>query len=479
MNSNTSSPGDSGASPAGAPAAPLAKAPAGLGALPAGAPPGLEGLPAGLEGLAAAVAELAAGDPTQLGDALLAEQVLALRRLAEQLDAAWLRLLATLDARGAAGAEAGTQAPSTTAWLRATCRMSPGAAAQRVRTARALHRGPLAATARALAAGQVSYAHAATLADATHDLPAAKVAQAEPVLVDAARRLDPGRLRRLATHLRELVDPDTAEQHGRARLERRGLWLAATFDGMVAVDGLLDPEAGEAVQAALLPLARPAGPDDERTAAQRRADALGELARQALQTGRLPQEGGQRPQLTVTVDLASLLVDHSVSGTGGWGGTLPAETARRLACDATITRAVVHRHPDHATTHDGDAGDGGLAARLRHAIALLPAPLGAPTQLLDLGRATRVITPALRRALALRDGGCIAAGCDRPAPWTDAHHLAHWLHGGPTNLDNLILLCRTHHRAIHEHRWQLGREATSGQVTLAPPARRGHSPPAA
>src|SRR6266508_3683738 len=273
MNSNTSSPGDSGASPAGAPAAPLAKAPAGLGALPAGAPPGLEGLPAGLEGLAAAVAELAAGDPTQLGDALLAEQVLALRRLAEQLDAAWLRLLATLDARGAAGAEAGTQAPSTTAWLRATCRMSPGAAAQRVRTARALHRGPLAATARALAAGQVSYAHAATLADATHDLPAAKVAQAEPVLVDAARRLDPGRLRRLATHLREL----------------------------------LDPEAGEAVQAALLPLARPAGPDDERTAAQRRADALGELARQALQTGRLPQEGGQRPQLTVTVDLASLL----------------------------------------------------------------------------------------------------------------------------------------------------------------------------
>jgi len=112
-------------------------------------------------------------------------------------------------------------------------------------------------------------------------------------------------------------------------------------------------------------------------------------------------------------------------------------------------------------------------------VALLPPPLGAPTELLDLGRATRVITPALRRALALRDGGCAAVGCDRPPPWTDAHHLVHWLHGGPTSLDNLVLLCRTHHLAVHEHGWRLERDPVSGRVTLAPPARRGHSPPAA
>ena len=481
MNPNTSSPGDSGASPAGAPAAPPAEAPAGLGQLAAGAPPGLEGL-------AAAVAELLASDPDSLGDALLATQVLAMRRLTDQLDAVWLCRLATLDGRGAAGAEHGTQAPSTAAWLRASLRMSPGAAAQRVRTARVLHRGPLAATAAALAAVAVSYPHAAVLADTTCDLPAAKVAEAEPVLVEAARRLDPGRLRRLAIHLRDVIDPEKAEQRGRARLDRRGLWLTATVDGMVAVDGLLDPEAGEAAQAALAPLARPTGPDDARNAAQRRADALGELARQGLQTGRLPQAGGLRPQLTVTIDLASLLAgaNGGVGGVGGWGGTLPAETARRLACDATVTRAVVHRHPNHpnatsghANTHDGDAGDGGLAARLHDAITLLPPPLGAPTQLLDLGRATRVINPALRRALALRDGGCIAPGCDRPAPWTDAHHLVHWLHGGPTNLDNLILLCRTHHQAVHEHRWQLHRDPVSGQPTLAPPTCRSHSPPAA
>jgi hypothetical protein len=413
--------------------------------------------------------------------------VLALRRLVDQLEGAWLRRLAAVDARGAAGAEHGTSAPSTAGWLRATVRMSPGAAGQRVRAARALYRGPLRATARALAAGEVSYAHAATLADATADLPPTRVTQAEPVLVEAAGRLDPPRLRRLVTHLRDLVDPDRAEERSRARLDRRGLWLAPTFEGMVAVDGLLEPEAGEAVQAALAPLARPTGPDDDRTAAQRRADALGELARQALQAGRLPQGGGLRPQLTVTVELASLLAGpgSGVGGVGGWGGTQPAETTRRLACDATVTRAIVRRHPHHPThALDGAMGSsategGGLAARLHHAVALLPPPLGAPTQLLDLGRATRVVTPALRRALAVRDGGCAAPGCDRPPPWTDAHHLAHWLYGGSTRLDNLILLCRRHHRAVHEGRWQLARDPASGQVTLAPPARRGHSPPAA
>jgi hypothetical protein len=439
-------------------------------------------LPARL--LAAAIAELAACDLAEHGDAALAAEVLALRRLADQLDGAWLRLLAAVDARGAAGAEAGVNSGSTAGWLRAALRMSPATAARAVRAARALHRGALSATAHALARGEVSVEHAVVLADTTHDLPVARVAEAEGVLVDAARRLDPGRLRRLTTHLRGVLDPDTAEQRARARLDRRGLWLSATYDGMVAVDGLVDPEAGETVRSALLPLARPAGPDDDRSAAQRRADALADLARQALQAGRLPRGGGLRPQVTVTVELASLLARHGgIGGTGGWGGILQGETVRRLCCDATLTRAIVHRHPSHAN-HPGQAGvvdggwDGGLAARLHRAVTLLPAPLGAPTQLLDLGRATRLISPALRRALTVRDGGCVAAGCDRPAPWTDAHHLVHWLEGGATSLDNLVLLCRTHHRAVHEGGWRLVRHPTSGQRILAQPACR-RSPPAA
>src|SRR6266540_2871286 len=327
MNSNTSTLRGPGASVAGAPAT----VPAGVEELPMGMLPGVEGM-------AAAIGAFTARDPDQLGDALVAAQLVAVRRLAEQLEAGWLRLLAVVDARGAGGAEQGGCAPSTQAWLRAACRLSAAAAGQRVRTARALHRGPLAATARALADGEVSYAHAAVLADATGDLPPARVAEAEPVLVDAARNVDPARLRRLATHLRDVLDPDGGEERGRARLERRGLWLAGTFEGMVAVKGLLDAGAGEAAMAALAPLARPTGPDDQRSAAQRRADAFGELARQALQAGNLPQEGGLRPQLTVTADLASLLASSgSVNRVGGWGGVLPPETVRRLACDATVT----------------------------------------------------------------------------------------------------------------------------------------------
>jgi len=217
---------------------------------------------------------------------------------------------------------------------------------------------------------------------------------------------------------------------------------------MVAVDGLLEPEAGETLLAALEPLARPATAEDDRSGAQRRADALAELARRALEGGRLPHSGGVRPQVTVTVDLASLLGEAGPGGEGGWVGPLPVETARRLACDAAVTRVLVTRH------HDDDTGDdhsGDLPARLRTAMALLPAALGgAPTQPLEVGRATRVVSPAQRTALAVRDGGCRWPGCDRPPAWCEAHHLRHWLHGGATDLGNLVLLCRAHHRAMHE-----------------------------
>jgi len=84
-------------------------------------------------------------------------------------------------------------------------------------------------------------------------------------------------------------------------------------------------------------------------------------------------------------------------------------------------------------------------------MALLPPTLGgAPSQPLNLGRATRVIQPAQRHALAVRDRGCVFPACDRPLSWCDAHHLWHWIDGGPTNLNNLALLCRAHHRIVHE-----------------------------
>jgi hypothetical protein len=120
----------------------------------------------------------------------------------------------------------------------------------------------------------------------------------------------------------------------------------------------------------------------------------------------------------------------------------------------------------------------GLTDRLQLAAALLPPVLGgAPTQPLDLGRTTRVVSPAQRTALAVRDGGCVFAGCDRPLEWCEAHHLWHWLDGGPTDLDNLALLCRAHHRAVHEGGWRLIR-GPDGRLTASPPHRSRRRQPA-
>jgi hypothetical protein len=441
-------------------------------------PPG--SLPDGVAALEAAVDVLTTEDRSGLTEGVRAERVLRLRRLLDRQEGHWLNELADLDARGAAGADRGTPAASTASWLRNRLRMGASAATSSVRTARALFRGPLTKTAQALCAGELSVAHAAALAHGTSDLPDQTAAKAEPVLVEAACRLDPPRLRRLVAHLQQATDPEVADAQAERRHERRGLWLAPTLDGDIALQGLLDPEAGQTVMAALEPLARPANADDPRSGDQRRADALTELARRALEGGQLPQTGGVRPQLTVVVDLDSLLGQDAIGGDAGWAGPLSSEACRRLACDGALTRVVVTRHPgdDHGGgRHDPD-DEHGLAARLQAAMALLPPILGgAPSQPLDVGRSSRVITPAQRSALAVRDGGCVFPDCARPLSWCEGHHLVHWLDSGPTDLDNLVLLCRQHHRAIHDGGWQLTR-GPDGHLTATPPDRpRRHPPP--
>jgi Domain of unknown function (DUF222) len=293
-------------------------------------PTGTDGLAAlagvdGLTILARAVDVLAAEDLDGLGDAAVAERVLGLRRLLDRLEGQWLRTLAVADGRGAAGADQGEAAPSTAGWLRARLRLGAGAATSSVRTARALYRGRLTLTGHALAAGELSVAHAQVLAHGTHHLAAQVAGEGEPVLVEAAGRLDPPRLRRAVAHLRGVLDPDAADALAERQHQQRRLWLSPTWEGMVAVEGLLDPEAGQSLLAALEPLARPASAEDDRSGAQRNADALAELCRRQLEGGRLPRGGGVRPQLLVTVDLDSLLDGHrglggEVGGVGGrWG----------------------------------------------------------------------------------------------------------------------------------------------------------------
>lgn len=159
---------------------------------------------------------------------------------------------------------------------------------------------------------------------------------------------------------------------------------------------------------------RSSDPEDRRTPAQRRADALGEICRQWLDSSARPQVGGERPHVTVTVSLDALQqglgeceLDHL--------GPVHPDVARRLACDATVCRVV----------------------------------LGPRSEPLDIGRRTPVVPAPMRRAVVLRDRECRFPGCDRPPPWCDAHHVVHWAAGGTTALSNLVLMCRRHHRLVH------------------------------
>jgi hypothetical protein len=173
---------------------------------------------------------------------------------------------------------------------------------------------------------------------------------------------------------------------------------------------------------------------DERTYGQRRADALVEVCRLVLNTGDLPENGGDRPQLTVTIRFSDLR-DQVGAATLDTGDRLTATHARRLACDAH----------------------------------LLPAVLGSQGQVLDVGQSRRLITGALRRALVVRDGGCAFPGCDRPPRWTEGHHIRSWVDGGPTSLDNSVLLCGPHHRMIHHSDWSV-RLGHDGLPEFLPPA---------
>src|SRR5215468_7972574 len=247
--------------------------------------------------LRGAVAALAAEDVDGLPE---------LRRLADSVEAQWLRRLEAFDRRGGPAAAG---AVSTGAWARSACRLAPAAARGQVELARAL--AGLPDTAAALAGGDISPAHAQLVAAALAELAEAGgselAAQTEPALVDLARALDPAKLRNELAHVRHALAPQADADAAERAYERRGVSASQTLGGMVAVDGMLDAEGGALLLAALQPLAAPTGDDDRRTPRQRRADALVELARRQLDHGDLPTTGGERPHVTVLVPLDTLL----------------------------------------------------------------------------------------------------------------------------------------------------------------------------
>jgi hypothetical protein len=363
--------------------------------------------------LRSAVEALRSETLAPLPDARIEDDFAELERVGELLELERLRRLAEIDRRRLFERDGHLSAAS---WLAARFKVGAAEARAQAHVARAL--GDMPAVRRALEDGDVSMAAARVLARA-YEVDASAFAPAEGQLVEAARIHSVVDLGRVVSFWCACVEQErSTDGEGGLRASRR-LHASATLGGMVRVDGDLDPEAGETLLTALgavMDAEARSGQADERTPAQRRADALHEICRQWLDRRDRPTVAGERPHLTVTVD-AGVLTDPS----GGaaeldHGGAIDGRAARRLACDASVLRVVMR----------------------------------GPSEPLDVGRRTPVVPPAMRRAVIVRDRHCRFPGCDRRHTWCDAHHVVHWADGGVTAVRNLVLLCRRHHRVVHE-----------------------------
>jgi len=301
-------------------------------------------------------------------------------------------------------------------WLNWRTGLDMGAAREKVRVARALAELPKISA--AMHGGELSYSKVRALTRVA-------TPETEEELLEFGLAGTAAHVERLVRSWRR-VDRIDAMEDGDCQLQQRSLRTFVDEDGMMVVKARLTPEVGavfrKALQAAGEALYQDSRESEDSSwsdipAEQRRADALELLAESALEGGLDPGSAGDRYQVVVHVSAETCEHGASDELAGGEledGIRVSAGTSWRLACDSG---RVVMNH-------------------------------GSDGRLLDVGRKTRVIHPALRRALQHRDGSCRFPGCDQQR--CDAHHVEHWAEGGETKLDNLVLLCRFHHRLLHE-----------------------------
>jgi len=432
--------------------------------------------------LRAAVDGLLAAELTMLDADAVPELLSGLEGERRRLDAVDHRVVAEAGERQVAGRYGRA---SVADLLVSLLRVTPAEAKARVRQAGDL--GPrrnltgeplppiLPITAAAATAGQIAAGHARVIAHAVDHVPAALPPGArevvEATLVQAARHEHPGRLATTARLLLARLDPDGPEPVDRAR--HRGLTLTVGPDGFGRLAGLLTPESAAVWTTILDTLSAPTGESapspggtgsildaggdpgmDRRSAPQRRHDALAEAGQRLLRSGALPPAGGTPVTVLVRTTAADLAA-------GAAGGRTVALTDRDAAWPLPDLLGCLS---------DADV------------VPVVTDPAGA---VLSLGRTRRLASRAQRLALAARDGGCSFPQCDRPAPWTEVHHVIPWQDGGPTDLDNLTLVCRFHHREFERCGWAV-RMADGVPEWIPPPwldherrpqRNRAHHPP--
>jgi hypothetical protein len=381
-----------------------------------------------LDLIRAGYAALAAEDRSGWSAAAQTDRLLEIRSVKDLADAELIRAVGDWDAAGAWAQETALGPVSRLAWKGALPR---NAAHKLLRTARLARKHER--TGAALAAAEITVPHVELLAAVAHRR-ADLYAEYEETLIEAARTVEVVDFARTTRQWAAIADDELARTDAAFAFERRGITISPTTGGSF-VSGFLDPEASAAVSAALAESQPPDGEDDMRSKAQRFADGL-VLICERSRGGDLPDS---RPIAGVeaVIDHATLAghptaeLDALRCEIAGFG-PIARVTAERLVCDCALARIVMK----------------------------------GKSEILDLGRRTRVVPRRLRRAIHLRDQHCQYPGCRAPAAWCDVHHLVHWLFGGETNLENCALLCRRHHVACHEGGWKLAR-APDGLVLAA------------
>ena len=329
---------------------------------------------------------------------------------------------------------------SVAGWLAEATRTSAGSAGAQLRTSTLLRDLPLVV--QAVLDGVLTQQQATVLARLVGRIPTGTLQDTQGDLITVAADRDPGQLTAyvshlLATHCEPALDADRAAAEG-----RRFLQTSRTSDGGVRGSFRLPAPQAETVLTALEPLARQSGRLDGRSAGQRRADALTDLAEQALRHGDLPEHGGQRPQLSYVLpaDWAARQQDRADCPTCS-----RCPEHRPATLSDTVVASLRGRPGVPAEQACATAAWTGPATRADVEALLCDARLSrvlldAPGQVRGLEALSDSVTPAQRRALAARDLGCAARGCTRPPAVCDAHHLTHRADGGSTDLHNLVHL---------------------------------------
>ena len=357
--------------------------------------------------------------------------------LAAHLNAATYRLLTLIAEFDQRAGWSGAGLKSCAHWLNWKCGIALGAAREKVRVAHALQNLPL--TSAALRGGCISYSKVRAMTRVA-------TPQNEDYLLMIADHGTASHVERLVRNYRKVKRCEALERDNRLHGSRELNWYTDD-DGSVVLKGRLSPEQGarilQALDAALGAIReeqRDAAEDDsaETPIAAHRADALERIADGYLASDQTAVNGGDRCTIHIHTSMSTLQEDgDGAQSEFATGGHVSAETSRRLACDC----GVVHWLED-------DSG------HLQEST-------------LDIGRRSRSIPPAIRRALDRRDGGCRFPGCTT-RHHVDAHHIRHWADGGETRLDNLLLLCRHHHRLVHEGGYDLELDVSGEPVFTSP-----------